>query len=55
MILGYPYALPKKFLRGFVRIPGVVLEASGGSNPPNSPDLATEQLQFAVANCASVV
>jgi hypothetical protein len=28
------YPLPKKFLCGFVRIPGVILEASGGFKPP---------------------
>jgi hypothetical protein len=35
--MGYPYPIQKKFIRGFVRIPGVVLEASGGSTPQISP------------------
>jgi hypothetical protein len=35
--MGYPYPLPKKFLCGFVRIPGVIPEASGGVQPPQTP------------------
>jgi hypothetical protein len=39
--MGYPYPRPKKFLCGFVRIPGVILEASGGAQPPPPRGLAT--------------
>jgi hypothetical protein len=35
--MGYPIPFPKKFLCGFVRIPGVILEASGGFKPPKPP------------------
>jgi hypothetical protein len=60
--MGYPYPLPKKFLCGFVRIPGVVLEASGGSNPQTpvasplaavAPDDAVEGLKNAAVDCVS--
>jgi hypothetical protein len=43
--MGYPYPLPKKYLSGFVRIPGVILEASGGGGgfkpPPPPPPVAS--------------
>jgi hypothetical protein len=35
--MGYPYPLPKKFLCGFARIPGVILEASEGVQTPKPP------------------
>jgi hypothetical protein len=35
--MGYPYPVPKKFLRGFIKISEVVLEASGGFKPPKPP------------------
>jgi hypothetical protein len=31
--MGYPYPLPKKFLCGFVRIPGVVWRQEGVQTP----------------------
>jgi hypothetical protein len=59
---GVPLSPPKKFLCGFVRIPGVVLEASGGSNPKPpvasplaavAPDDAVEGLKNAAVDCVS--
>jgi hypothetical protein len=60
--MGYPYPLPKKFLCGFVRIQGVVLEASGVSNPQTplasplavvAPDDVVEGLKNAAVDCVS--